>query len=117
MFKTFSITVIACLGLFSFQSYAQQVNLKLTPKASKLITNHYAWTLNATCKIQANQPNKIRVSIIQNTGKVNGRALSQGQATSMIVRNNQNISVSAEPGAKVNLINLGEDTVQASCST
>lgn len=117
MFKTFSIAAISFLSLITFQVQAQQVSLNLMPKASKLITNHYAWTLNANCTIQAQQNNKIRVSVLQNKGTVNGRNLSKGQATSLTVHNNQSISVSAEPGARVNLRNMGSAPIHASCST
>lgn len=118
MFKMFSPILFALFAMVVTQVYAQQVNLKLNPKASKVVTNHYSWTLEANCTIQANQAkNKILVSVLKNKGRVNGRNLANGQATSLVVHNNDNISVSAEPGAQVNLLNLGTSPVQAVCST
>ncbi len=97
---------------------AHQVNLNLAPKGSKLIENNYLWVLNATCTIQCNKlKNKIMVRVVKNKGTVNGKNLSIGQVTSVIVHNNDSISVSAEPGAKVNIVNVGADSVQATCST
>jgi hypothetical protein len=106
------------IALFSLSANAHQVNLKLVPQASKLIENKYIWSLNATCKIQCNESkNKIMVRVVKNKGIINGKNLSGGQATSVVVHNHDSITVSAEPGAQVNLLNLGTDVVQATCST
>jgi len=109
--------MLVIIGFFSSQLYAAKV-IKLNPNESKQLTNNYLWTLNATCNIQGSgqSKNRIRVSILKNKGTVNGRNLSTGQGTSVTVRNNQSISVSAEPGTKVNLINIGTDSVQAVCT-
>ena len=111
-----------CMGaLFAFvlmssQVYAQKV-MTLSPHESKSLTNSYLWTLNATCNIQGHQTNsKILVSVIENKCRVNGKTLSKGQATAVTVKNNQSISVSADPGTTVNLVNMGTDSVQAVCS-
>lgn len=99
-------------------AHAQQVNLKLAPHGSKLIENNYLWALNATCTIQCNPlKNRITVRIVKNKGTVNGKRLSIGQVTSLNVHNHDSISVSAEPGAKVSIVNVGADSVQATCST
>ncbi len=98
-------------------SYAHQVNLTLAPNGSKLLENKYLWVLNATCTIQCHESkNKIMVRVIKNKGTVNGKNLSNGQATSLTVQSNDSISVSAEAGAKVNILNLGHNTVEATCS-
>ena len=117
MLKTSKYAFLSLI-LLSSQLYAQQVSLNLMPKVSKVVTNHYGWTLLANCTIHATQPkSKIVVSVLRNNGSVNGRNLTNGHATSVVVRNNDNISVSAEPGATVNILNLGTDSVQATCST
>ena len=97
--------------------YAQQMNLELSPNASKVITNHYGWTLSATCTIQTTTKNTIRVSILDNKGTVNGRNLNVGQVMSLVVNNHDSLSVSAEPGTKVTLQNLSHESIQATCST
>ena len=43
--------------------------------------------------------------------------LKTGQATSMVVKNNDSISVSAEPDTEITLENLSDDPIQATCST
>lgn len=112
------LTTMAVLGLTLLSSQVFSHTIKLSPKESKSLTNHTLWTLNATCNIQVNQPkSKILVSVTENKGQVNGKSLTKGQKTSLNVKNNSSISVSAEPGTTVNLVNLSNDPVQAVCST
>lgn len=116
MLKT-SLTTLLALVLITSQAHAGKV-IKLSPKESKSLTNSTVWTISATCNIQGGKnKNKIVVSVTQNKGAVNGKNLSKGQKTSVNVKNNDSISVSAEPGTTVNLVNLGTDSVQAVCVT
>ncbi len=118
MLKIFNRIFFVIITLVATQTYAHKVDLKLMPKTSKLITNHYASTLTANCIIQTKESkNKILVSVVENKGRINGKRLSKGQATSITVHNNQSISVSADAGAQVNLLNLGVDSVNAICYT
>lgn len=119
MFKYFSVTLVA-FSIFNMCSpvHAQSVALNLNPKESKVIENNYLWSLQATCAIEcSDSTHKIIVSVVKNNGVVNGKNLSSGQTTSVVVRNHDSIAVSAEPGAKVNLKNTGSDVVRANCST
>ena len=112
---TSAITLLALITL-SAPVYAQK-SITLLPKGSKLMTNNYGFTVNATCSVQGHQArNKIRISVLQNQGTVNGKHLSKGQATSVTLTSSDSISVSAEPGMSVNLMNMGSDRIQADCS-
>jgi hypothetical protein len=121
MFKTLSKTLTLTIGallVFSFtQVYAQQVSLQLNPRVSKVVTNYYPRMLNANCTIATPVKNKILISVLRNRGAVNGKILGHGQATAVKVSNRDNITVSAEPGTMVSLVNLGRSPVQAICFT
>ena len=107
---------VLALVLMSSQVFAHVI--KLSPKESKSLTNHSLWTLNATCNIQGSlKKGKILVSVTENKGAVNGKNLSKGQATSVNVKNNANVAVSAEPGTTVNIVNLGDTSIEAVCYT
>ncbi len=117
MYNYLNIIAFSIMLLATPKVYAQQMSLQLAPNGSRVMTNHFAWTLSATCIIKTKSKNKIRLSVLDNKGAVNGKNLVIGQATSMVVQNQDSISVSAEPGAKITLQNLGADSVQATCST
>lgn len=115
MRKLYMMMVLA-LTLISSQVFSHTI--KLSPQESKSLTNHSLWTLKATCNIQGKQTkSKILFSVTENKGQVNGKSLAKGQKTSVNVKNNSSISVSAEPGTTVNLINLSNDPVEAVCYT
>jgi uncharacterized protein YpmB len=117
MTKFINLSVFILIGFLSVPADAQKT-IKLSPNETKLLSNNTLWTLNATCTIQGkNQTkSKIRISVLKNKGTVNGKNLSTGQATSVTVKNNSSISVSAESGTQINLINLGTDGLQAVCT-
>lgn len=118
MSKMINLSIIILIGFLSSQTHAQKT-IKLSPNETKLLANNTLWTVNATCTIQGTQQtqSKIRISVLKNKGTVNGKNLSTGQATSVTVKNNSSISVSAEAGTQINLINLGSERLQAVCST
>lgn len=120
MTKFLNLCFVIIIGFFMssfFASPASAKTLKLNPNETKLLTNSAPWTLNATCTIQGqhNNKSKIRISVLKNKGTVNGRSLATGQGTSVIVKNNSSISVSAEAGTQINLINMGGESLEAIC--
>ena len=109
-------TALFAFALMSSQVYAGKV-ITLNSQESKSLTNHTLWTLNATCSIQGKHAsNRILVSVLENNCKVNGKNLSKGETTSVTVKNHESIHVSAEPGTKVNLVNLSTESVEAVCA-
>jgi hypothetical protein len=109
-------SVILAAGLVH-AAHATTIELQLEPHHSQGIENSYAFTINATCTIKVkNNNNKIRFDITKNSGKINGKTLTNGQSTSITVDNQDQIEVHAEPDTKVTVYNLGDNTVHASCS-
>jgi thioredoxin reductase len=119
MYNYLSVFAFSIMLLTAPKVYAHQMSLQLAPNGSRVMTNHFGWTFNATCiiKTRTKSKNKIRLSVQDNKGSVNGKNLAVGQATSMDVQNQDSISVSAEPGTRITLQNLSNDPVQATCST
>ena len=114
----FSITALTFLAIaMSSNVHAQHMNVNLAANASKVITNHTLWTLNATCTIQTKAQHKIVVSVLDHNGIINGHNLRIGQVMSVVVHDHDSIAVSAEAGTRVTLQNMGTDPIQASCST
>lgn len=92
------------------------MDLTLSSKESKTIANNYVWTISATCTIHSTEDDKvILVSAISSDSEVNGKKLSEGNKTSITIKNNDNIKVSAKPGAKVIILNTSQGVIKASC--
>ena len=104
-------------ALMSTPVHAQKI-IKLAPNESKTLKNPFLWTLNATCSLHGKtNGGKILVRVMENKGEINGKKLSKGQATSVNVRNNDSLFVSAEALSTVNLTNLGATPLEAVCYT
>ena len=120
MLKKMSVTMLSVsvvLVMMAHSSTVEAMNLKLAPHTSKRFENHYLFALNAKCTIQTtHKNNKIIFRVTENTGCVNGKPLKKGQTTSLIVNNQDAISVHAEPGTTVNLQNTSDDAILANCS-
>lgn len=97
---------------------AQSMELSLAPHGSKLIENTYGFALHATCMIHSDKKNSntLRLNVVEKTGVVNGKHLTKGQSTSVVVRGQKALSVHANPGSKVNIQNLSDNAIQATCS-
>ncbi len=115
MYQIFTLSFLLVFGLFSTESQSKTLNL--SPNESKLMTNSSLWTLNATCTFQNinEHKGKVKITVMKNSGSINGKNLSAGQATSVTVKNNSSVSVSAESGTQINLMNLSSDPIQAVC--
>lgn len=118
MLKPINLVIFAVIALLSTSVYAQKT-IHLNPNETKSLANNTLWTLNATCSIQSKgkTANKIRIVVLKNHGAVNGKNLTSGQATSVTVKNNSNISVSADAGTEINLVNLSNEGLQAVCGS
>ncbi|HHT0594292.1 TPA: hypothetical protein ACTXXA_002643 [Legionella anisa] len=117
MNKILTLSLFMIIGLFC--SHANAKTIKLSPNETKVLANNTLWTLNATCVVQSTHPNKskIKINVVKNSGTINGKKLSTGHGTLINVKNNSSVSVSAESGTQINLINLGTDELQAVCSS
>lgn len=118
MYKLSGVIAILSFSLFSSITWAQKT-IKLNPNENKTLTNSAFWKLNATCSIQSTKPinGKIKITVLKNNGSVNGKNLTSGESTSLKISNHSSIAVSAESGTQINLINLGDQALEAVCST
>lgn len=119
MIKILGFSMLVSVALIPFRAEAQSMNVDLAPKESKALSNPTPLTIHATCTIQTHQPSgeKIVVNVVKSESNINGQTMHCGQRKSIHVHNHDSITVSAEPGAEVMIVNQGSDRIQASCST
>ena len=93
------------IGLLFLNTSLQAKTISLAPNETKLLANNGPFTLNATCNLHGTHAfhSKVRIVVIKNKGTINGKNLSSGQGTSVNVKNNSTISVSADSGTQINL--------------
>lgn len=116
-FSLFILSTVVLIAILMQPAKAQNLQLTLAPHSAKLIENNYIFSLDARCTIQADKKqNTIKLHVLEKTGTVNGKHLSKGQSTSVTVSDHDALSVHAEPGSKVNVLNLSDNLVHANCS-
>jgi hypothetical protein len=83
----------------------------------QILVNPIIFTIKASCTINSeNEENLLSFTVLKKSGSFNGTKLMAGDNMSYVVHNDETISITALPGAQVELINLGEETMVATCS-
>lgn len=116
MFKILNGLLVSTVVFFSMPLAAKTITL--APNESKMLANNAPFALNANCNVHSSHPvkSKIRIVVLKNKGIINGRNLASGQGTSVTVKNDTSISVSADSGTQINLTNLSTAHLQAVCA-
>tara|TARA_B100000949_G_C14192669_1_gene412448 strand:+ start:274 stop:657 length:384 start_codon:yes stop_codon:yes gene_type:complete len=119
---------MACLGLVfaspltaansQIMTMGMSMTYKLIPNEPLELYNFTFWTIDAICQITTiDDENKVKATLLNRSGAINGKNLNKGDITHVNVRQGDNLQISAEAHAKVELVNLGEHEVTAKCST
>lgn len=112
------MSMIILVAVLIQPARAQTMDITLAPHGSKMIENNFSFSLDANCVVHAKETGKntIRLHVLENNGTVNGRKLDKGQSTSVVIHGQKSLSVHAEPGSKVNIQNLSNTPLEATCS-
>lgn len=115
--RSFMLLLITFLTIFNTNT--QAMNIQLAPQESKSLSNPTPITIHAHCAIKTNhtQDTHIMIHVMKHHSCINGIALRSGQKKSLRIHHDDHITVVAEPGSEVSIINQGRSNIQASCST
>ena len=94
------------------------VEYELPVNDPQIFSNIFFWKIQATCTILSEVPGSpISAKMLRKTGSINDITLATGDSIALMVQTGDKLYISAESGAKVEMINLGEKKIIASCST
>jgi hypothetical protein len=95
------------------------IEYSLPPNEPQEFSNVFMWKVKATCKIITQEEQvPIAFTVLRKKGSVNNVNMSAGDPTlTLIFYPNQKVDIVAEPGGVVQLKNLGEKIISASCTT
>lgn len=127
MTRKIGFTLLCASGLLSASAFAtnyhtfQQglaIEYELPANAPQVFSNIFFWKIKATCVIiSENTGNPLSVKMLRKTGSVNETPLETGESLGLTVQSGQTFNVTADSGAKVELVNLGDKAIKASCLT
>ena len=105
-----------CFASEHFLMPGVSIDFEFPPHSPQVLTNMFFWTLAANCRIiSQDESNDIFVRMRASTGKVNGLFLKKGDELTITVHPNDILNLLANPGAQVELTNLGEHSVIGAC--
>ena len=127
MFRQLMMSLLFIIGLMNSKAYAAPTPQPMTlglglgyvlkVNEPQIITNQFMFWLKATCAITSNnESNLLAITVLRKSGAFNGTKLLTGDSISAVVYGQDNIEILAAPGAQVELVNQGTDTIYADCS-
>jgi hypothetical protein len=105
------------VGFLSSQVHAKSITL--SPHETKPFANNTLFVINAQCIVRSTNQcaNKIKISVLKSKGVINGKNVSTGHVTTVSLKNDATMHVSADSGMEINLTNLSDVALQVICST
>jgi hypothetical protein len=111
-------SIVHAAELNNMQQQSLTMEYELPPYQPQVFTNYMFWTIEANCKIITEDANNaLHVLALAKKGKINDVPLSSGQSLQVTVYPEQNLKITADSGAKVEITNLGAHTLRAICIT
>lgn len=93
------------------------IEYELEPNKPQLFTNYMFWAIEANCVVYTEDASDTLYALGRTKkAKINDIPISAGQSLQVSVHPNENLKINADSGAKVEITNLGEHTVRASCT-
>ncbi|MCX7114968.1 MAG: hypothetical protein NTW08_03525 [Gammaproteobacteria bacterium] len=119
------LALLLVLGVSSVYADPQEIlpgvkmDFNLTPNKREEFTNFAFQRVHAACVISTEdeEGNDIFVEVLRKSGKINDLPVSTGDNVVVRVRDKDVLRITAEPGGKVALTNMGQHAVKAACST
>ncbi len=127
MMRKIGVTLLCAGGLFTTSAFSVThhvftqgiaVEYELLPNDPQVFSNIFFWTVKAVCTVISDVPeNSITVTMLRKSGSVNGIPLIAPDTIGLTAQPSDKLNITADSGAKVELLNLGTHAIKASCAT
>jgi hypothetical protein len=92
--------------------------IELLPNEPQSFFNPLSFTIRLNCTLISQESEiQLAFSILRKSGTINNVTVNAGDTITMSFMPNEQVELSALPGGKVELTNIGEEAVTASCYT
>lgn len=127
MIRKSGLTLLLISSLFSTNLFAatqHQLTMSMDleydfpPQVAQVFSNFLFWTINAECDLSLEEKGtRISVKASKSNSSVNGMPLPKGETIYVEVKDKDKLLITAESGAKVELVNLGKKNIHARCKS
>ena len=98
-------------------SQGRAIEYELPSNDPQIFSNIFFWKIQATCTIISdNAGSPITAKMLRKTGAINDMPLATGDSIALVVQPGDKLYITADSGAKVEMVNLGEKKIIASCA-
>jgi len=110
-------TPALAINQYILQAGGPSIDYELPINEPQLFTNIFMWIINVDCTIISKSSiNTISVRALRKQGSVNDISLSPGDTMVVTVDAGEAMRLTAQPGARVELTNEGDEHITARCS-
>lgn len=93
------------------------LDYELPPQDPQVLVNFMFAPIKATCTITSDSlENPLEITMLKKNGILNGSQLKQGESVELLIKGGDTFIFSVDSGAKIQLLNKGEEHIKASCS-
>ncbi|MDF1758616.1 MAG: hypothetical protein P1U74_10020 [Legionellaceae bacterium] len=93
------------------------ITYSLKASESVLISNPYLWTVSAVCVIKnKDDDNFLTITVTRKQGTLNDQVLKKGDSMTIRLNSKEKMNITANPGAEVELLNIGKKTIVTECT-
>lgn len=127
MIRKMLISLSLILSIISQPSFATReimlsmgsdIEFNFQANEAQVFTNAFPWLLNVSCTITCDDvvKNAMQVNVLKKNGSLNNMPLKAGDFMCLDVYNRDTFKISAVSGAKVQIKNIGQGPIKASCA-
>jgi hypothetical protein len=114
----FSAGNALALTEYNFSAGAVSIDYELPPQEPVVVANTFFWTIIAVCTVDSDtMDNNIAIKMLKKSGSVNHIPLNAGDQLDFPTQPGDKLRITADSGAKVELLNTGTHLIKASCTS
>ncbi len=122
-----NVTCFLIMSLCSFSGFSAKthsfasgmsIESELPPNDPQVFFNFLSWKVKGSCEVISGEAeNPITFRMLRNKGALNGIEITPGETQFLLAKPGQHFELSADPLAKVEVINNGKLSIKIRCAT
>lgn len=115
---TLSSSVFAVQEVYLSATSASGIDFNFAVNEAIVFTNTFPWVVKGSCQITCNDQlkNRMQATVLKKNGTLNDTPMEKGQQLCLDIHHQDFFTMTATPGAKVEIKNIGEGAIMVTCN-